>query len=56
MEYVSGVIETVAVISDIHGDLPALEATLVADEVRRAGRPGEYAEKLVLAAWEKGAR
>jgi len=56
MEYGSGVIDSVAVITDIHGDLPALEATLVADEVRRAGRPGEYAEKLVLAAWEKGAR
>ncbi len=46
----------VAVITDIHANLPALEATLseieraVSHEMRTVGLPEELAEKLVTAA------
>ena len=41
--------DAVAVITDIHGNLPALEASLERIEAA-PGLPEEYAEKLVAAA------
>ena len=40
----------IAVITDIHGNLPALEASLATIVAVRAGLPVEFAEKLIVAA------